>query len=407
MHPASWITPLADHRRAVHRHYPDDHLLVAVEVESLVGSAPVTVETIISVLRWFQIQKKITVGFVSRRSGIATSELVRDLQKYAKNHRFNIDSSLIFFPEKAATDSEQQRSLLEVCTERGYRLFAYLGLEKPANSSESLRYFNLNDIALDENITGDQGAPHASLIHLITEEELPEEIEYCWHGINDHENLEKFLQSSVTWGEVDVRAHPVSNELITRHDSFSKSPAFPAEKILSLEDVLFRMYAEQKKVKIDFKQGGEVVDHTLEMLRTLGYFNESVWFHGDLPVLRISGFQKLFAVYPEAIVQTTIDQIAPFIALAPPLGRWLIRLFSDWGANRFLLTWKSRYKIQVMEKMERWGYPVNLYQIPNLEEFLKAVLLLPASITSDFNFPEWKYYGRGSGQDLTWHEYHK
>ncbi len=33
-----------------------------------------------------------------------------------------------------------------------------------------------------------------------------------------------------------------------------------------------------------------------------------------------------------------------------------------------------------------------------LEAFLDAVLLLPASVTSDFNFPQWGHYGHGSGE---------
>jgi hypothetical protein len=28
---------------------------------------------------------------------------------------------------------------------------------------------------------------------------------------------------------------------------------------------------------------------------------------------------------------------------------------------------------------------------------LEAALLLPASLTADFNFPDWNYFGRGSG----------
>ena len=36
---------------------------------------------------------------------------------------------------------------------------------------------------------------------------------------------------------------------------------------------------------------------------------------------------------------------------------------------------------------------------PDLEQFLKVMILSPRSITSDFNFPEWNYYGRGSGKN--------
>ena len=45
------------------------------------------------------------------------------------------------------------------------------------------------------------------------------------------------------------------------------------------------------------------------------------------------------------------------------------------------------------------------YNVPDLKSFLQAVLLMPRSITSDFNFPKWHYYGRGSGQDSEHYEY--
>ena len=55
--------------------------------------------------------------------------------------------------------------------------------------------------------------------------------------------------------------------------------------------------------------------------------------------------------------------------------------------------------------MDRWGFDINIYNVPDLESFLKAVLLQPRSVTSDFNFPKWHYYGRGSGQDARRYEY--
>ena len=55
--------------------------------------------------------------------------------------------------------------------------------------------------------------------------------------------------------------------------------------------------------------------------------------------------------------------------------------------------------------MDQWGFDVNIYDVPDLESFLQAVLLMPRSITSDFNFPKWYYYGRGSGENGNHYEY--
>jgi hypothetical protein len=48
----------------------------------------------------------------------------------------------------------------------------------------------------------------------------------------------------------------------------------------------------------------------------------------------------------------------------------------------------------VLDLVERLGWEINLYGVPDLESFLEAALLLPASVTADFNFPEWSYHGR-------------
>jgi hypothetical protein len=47
---------------------------------------------------------------------------------------------------------------------------------------------------------------------------------------------------------------------------------------------------------------------------------------------------------------------------------------------------------------------VNLYAVDGLEQFLHAVVLLPRSVTADFNFPEWHYFGRAGHQDR-YHRY--
>jgi len=57
------------------------------------------------------------------------------------------------------------------------------------------------------------------------------------------------------------------------------------------------------------------------------------------------------------------------------------------------------------DQMDKWGLEVNIYNVTDLATFLQAVLLMPRSITSDFNFPKWHYYGRGSGKDDVYYEY--
>ena len=83
----------------------------------------------------------------------------------------------------------------------------------------------------------------------------------------------------------------------------------------------------------------------------------------------------------------------------------LLATLRQWGVGRFSVGWTHPQARLLSERLEDWGYEVNLYAVPDLEQFLRAVLMLPRSITADFNFPEWHYYGRGAGYNGNYHSY--
>ena len=53
---------------------------------------------------------------------------------------------------------------------------------------------------------------------------------------------------------------------------------------------------------------------------------------------------------------------------------------------------------RTIEHLEANDWETNIYAVPDLQSFLEAAVLLPTSVTADFNFPEWHYFGRGSGE---------
>jgi len=83
----------------------------------------------------------------------------------------------------------------------------------------------------------------------------------------------------------------------------------------------------------------------------------------------------------------------------------MLEMFTTWGINRFSISWETQDMRTFFDQMDKWGFEVNIYKVPDLNSFLEAVLLMPRSITTDFNFPQWHYYGRGSGQDSEQYEY--
>ena len=86
-------------------------------------------------------------------------------------------------------------------------------------------------------------------------------------------------------------------------------------------------------------------------------------------------------------------------------ARAVLRMLAGWGITRLSVRWGVGCTRSMLEQIQAWGYEVNLYAVPDLALFLQAVLLLPDSLTADFNFPDWHYYGRGSGERHRYHRY--
>ena len=182
----------------------------------------------------------------------------------------------------------------------------------------------------------------------IGEGDLPDRVELVWHGVNDRANLRHFLASPVRWGECDVRRDG-RGRLVLRHDAFEEA-APPAQgdgpaRALMADEFLWTAVAEGKGVKLDVKQR-DILDELLALVDRTG-------IHG-----------------------------------------------------RFSLAWGTTHMAMLLAHLDQWGHDVNLYAVENLDDFLRAVLLLPRSVTADFNFPEWHYFGRGAGRGGRYHRYH-
>ena len=83
--------------------------------------------------------------------------------------------------------------------------------------------------------------------------------------------------------------------------------------------------------------------------------------------------------------------MAPLILAMPERAREILGSLSEWGIRRVSVKWDNLAKRQVLDSLESWGYEVNIYNVPDLESFLKAALLLPTSLTADFDSPSWPY----------------
>jgi hypothetical protein len=225
-----------------------------------------------------------------------------------------------------------------------------------------------------------------------------------WHGVNDEWNLRQFLASPIGWGECDVRVDPLGR-LVLRHDSFEETPWAPDERTLLLDLVVDAFARHVRGLKLDLKQADDtVLDRALAVLD--GRIpDERLWFNAGLDALGEDGFRRLTVEYPGSVRQCPIGFLAPLVFTAPVQARALLEMLGEWGVNRLSVKWGNHDTRRLFDRLDRWGYDVNIYAVPDLEAFLQAALLLPRSLTADFNFPQWHYFGRGSGERHDHHRY--
>ncbi|RMI00783.1 MAG: hypothetical protein D6681_11110 [Calditrichaeota bacterium] len=370
---------------------------------------------VLEVIRWFQLQPNTFVGLNTGLPESLREDTLKSLNRLGEEYKVHFSPALMHMNPRG-WEQEVTRAKVEgirFFQQQGYRVFAFFD-----NEPDNLRA--VAEIDPDHEIlllhadtlfeTRPEGMPSRvvqgntyDLTYLIPESALPRHIQFVWHGVNDPENLDQFLASEITWGECDVRPDPIGSDLILRHDSFQETPLQLEEEWLSLEELLQKLHRAGKSVKIDLKAGGPVVEGVLEAVRRIGFSDDRLWFNGNVERLQEAGFRKLAAAHPGAILQCPVDFLAPLICSVPRRAREILDTFLDWGVNRFSISWRTENLRQFFKQMNEWDLPVNIYNVPDLEAFLRAVLMLPRSITADFNFPHWNYFGRGSGEGGRYH----
>lgn len=373
----------------------------------------------LDIVRWFQIQPNTFVACDTSRTKKLKRETLNALNRIGEPHQVRFSQELLLMRETttgkgvAATRFRSIRHLQK----RGYRIFAVVDSDQ-----ESLRAVSKIDPEKEILLLSFKTAPGTglrtgfpmffsgktlNLVDLIDEKTLPQNIQYVWHGINNHANLKQFLGADIQWGEVDVRLDELSDQFFVRHDSLAESPIQREEETLLLKDCLSKFMKFDKSVKLDYKLDRAHVDQVLDFVEKLGFDQERLWHTGNIEDLGEEGFRKIRKRHPRAIIQCTSNFLVPLVLGAPHKAKDIVAMLRDWGVNRVSIDWRTDGNSLVLSQIKDWGMEVNLYKMPDLHAFLQAILLLPKSVTSDFNFPEWQYYGQGSGEKLKRQGYQK
>ena len=365
----------------------------------------------LEVIRWFQLQPNTAVGLNTARPESLRHDTLESLNELGREFRARFESPLLQMNPGDGNRGAGEAKVAGVkrYLNDGYRVIAVIDSD-PENLRAIAESVSQQDILLLHAKMLSQArrtvVPRGlvsgrsfDLTELISEEALPPAIQLVWHGINTEENLRGFLRSDIHWAEIDVREDPGSRELVLRHDDFAEAKRRRGEGLYRFEDGLRRLRKHKRCVKIDFKEGGAVIGSVLDLVAKCGFEPGELWFNGNIERVQEAGFRQIGSAFPSSIRQCPVDFLSPLFGSKPAKAKEIIEELKDWGINRVSVGWHTGCRRQMLEHLDQWNIEVNIYDVPDLEAFLQAVLLMPRSITSDFNFPEWDYHGTGSGEN--------
>jgi hypothetical protein len=370
---------------------------------------------VMEVIRWFQLQPSTFVGLNTGRPESLRAETLRSLNALGREYRVRFDDELLHMaPGTPADDIPAVKVAgLRAFADAGYQVLAAVDNEPEniaamadADTAGEVLFLHAQTLYESRRVTTPRTVEgnRYDLRSLITERDLPQHVQIVWHGVNDPANLRQFLASPVRWGEIDLRRDP-HGELVLRHDAFDVLPVGLREHRLHLDDCLDAFRGAGKAVKLDLKDAG-AIDEVFAKVRRSSLDDDDLWFNGNIDTLGETGFRRIVEAHPGAIVQCPVDFLGPLAVAAPGETKQLLQMLTGWGMNRFSVSWANPHLRVLLDRLDEWGHATNIYAVPDLEQFLRAALLLPRSITADFNFPEWHYFGRGSGQHGLYHRYH-
>ena len=362
-------------------------------------------------IRWFQLQPHTDVALVTGRPEALREVTLRSLNGLGEPHRVRFSDDLLLMNPRGWDEGVPQAKTeaLDRLRRRGHHVFAMIDNEPAVLDALSQAWPGSDLLLLHADTIFESRAsyPMAAMVSgddyqladlVPGEGSLPMQVQLAWHGVNDRANLGQFVASEVKWAEVDIRPDP-AGVLILRHDSFETTPAARPDDWLILEETLTVIKEHDRGVKLDLKVGGEVLDEVLEVLRRFEFDDDDLWFNANIEVVGEAGFRTIVGEHPGAIVQCPIDWLTPLLWTAGDEAKRILDLITGWGVTRFSISWEREYLRRLLPQLHEWGHEVNIYAVPDLESFLEAVVLLPCSVTSDFNFPQWHRFGRGSGRE--------
>lgn len=365
---------------------------------------------VLDVIRWFQLQPNTVVGLSTSRSEELRGETLRILNTLGEEYHVKFDDALLAMNAGVPVPRGKIDALRHF-KGLGYHIVAVIdndrgNLEAIAESGLQGEMLLLHAEVIrkssqNRRATMAMQGKYFDLTELISPQHLPGHIEFVWHGVDDESILRQFLVSSVQWAELHVREKAGSRDLILRRKPYAELPAFPGEAPARLDDFLYILGDASRGVKLDLKDPG-LTARVIELLKVSGFTDERIWITINMEELRRGGLKLIMDAFPRSIKQCPVDSLSTMMSATPSEARKYIGMLAQCGIDRFSVNWNTPSSRRIIIQLQNWGFDVNIYNVPDLEAFLQAALMLPKSITSFFNFPKWFY--TGSSDEMEQHQ---
>ncbi|CAN5796173.1 hypothetical protein BH18ACT17_BH18ACT17_06160 [soil metagenome] len=375
-----------------------------------VSAASAAYRGVLGVIRWFQMQPGTCVALNTGRPETMRTITLESLNTVGEAARVRFDPALLFMRDNGMTVLHAKAAALGRMRSQGLRIVAVVDNE-PVNlaamaaspGADGILFLHADTIFESQRHEGAVAGSTYELGGLISENGLREHVTLVWHGVNDEENLRQFLSSEITWAEMDLRRDPVGR-LVLRHDAFTERLWNREERSSLARTSVESLVRAGRSIKLDVKENGETMRGALELLAEFALPDERVWFNAEIDAVGVAGFEAFRDRHPDAIASCPIDFLVPLLAVAHEEADIVLQRLRSWGVTRLSVRWGAGVRHTIGE-LERRGWETNIYAVPDLQSFLEAAVLLPTSVTADFNFPDWRHFGRGSGQHGVVHRY--
>jgi hypothetical protein len=354
---------------------------------------------VLDVIRWFQLQSRTAVGLNTGRPETLRDSTLRSLNRLGSEWKVNFRSRHLVM-NRFGLNQKVARSKIDGMRElerSGYRIFAFVDNE-PENLAAVHEFDLRNEILLLHADTIFESARDAlprravsgrewGVGPIVRERGLPEHVELVWRGLDSEADLERFTASNVRWAELDVRADPASRRLVVSRVPLELRARSEPEP-LRLRDAASRLSAGERAVKLQLREAAECLPLLEAELAGLDLDPDQVAFAGPLDELGEKGFRELRRAHPESALQCPVDFLAPLFPLLPDHALRILEALREFGIDRFGVDWRAPHARRLAAELTRLGFEIELAAVPDLENFLGAALLLPRSISADFDPPE-------------------